>query len=321
MKPFCDHLGVTVPAECWDALRLDLSAELDSLGMGVEVDSERAVLWRSPSATGTVKADRIGKVWKVGTSGSVCAGLRAAGRFESYLAAIGAQPHRVTRLDATVDVQADAAPIVAEVTRAGRAGELQLTRKAVPAGDVLNFSGVRVDGEVTGTVYVGSKRADVRMVVYDKRHERIARKLPDVGNLTRYELRLRAGTGVTLRDAAEPAGVFWHYASPGFLPRPPEAPEWAPGGTGYELAKSAPALPAARLQRRVELSAEIGSLLALAGEVGPYGVEFLCGLIRARARGAGVSPAETAPVALSGPPSSPDAVGDATPTGSPTRPC
>lgn len=285
--------------------------------MGVEVESEKSVLWRTPAATGTVKADRIGKVWKLGTSGSVCAGLRAAGRFESYLAAIGGFPHRVTRLDASVDVPVDAAPIVAEVTRAGQAGELQLTRKSVQPRDVLSYSGVRVDGAISGTVYVGPRRADVRMVVYDKRHERIARKLPDIGNLTRYELRLRSGTGVTLRDAADPAGVFWHYASPGFLPSPPGAPSWVPGGTGFELAKLPPQLPAARLQRRVELSSELGSLLALALEVGPYGVELLCSLIRKRARGAGVSPAESPSEALGG------AVGDLNalpPTGTPPDP-
>ena len=82
MKPFCDHLGVTVPAEWWDALRLDINSELDTIGMGVEVESEKSVLLRTPAASGTVKADRIGKVWKLGTSGAVCAGLRAAGRFE-----------------------------------------------------------------------------------------------------------------------------------------------------------------------------------------------------------------------------------------------
>lgn len=319
MKAFCDHVAVTVPADVWDLLRVELSTELDTLGMGVEVDAERAVLWREPSATGTVKAEKVGRVWKVGTSGAVCAGLRAAGRFESYLAAIGQFPHRVTRLDATVDVKTDAAPVVAEVTRAGRAGELQLTRKSVKPKDVVTLTGVRVDGEISGTVYVGAKRADVRMVVYDKRHERITRKLPDVGNLTRYELRLRSGTGVTLKDAAEPDGVFWHYADPAFLSRPSGAPEWVPGGTGYELQRLEPSLPAARLKRRVEASAEIGSLLALAHEVGPYGVDFLCSLLRARAGGAGVSPADTA-VAPCEPPDGLNAAGATTAPDSPTRP-
>lgn len=296
--PFCDFIGVTVPAEVWDALRDDVEAELESLGMGVEVDDDRSVLWRdSEGGSGTVKASKVGKVWALGTSGAVCAGLRAAGRFHDYLAAIGAHPHRVTRLDATLDVQVDAAPVVAEVTRAGRAGELSLTRKAVKPADVLAFSGVRADGAVSGTVYVGSKRADVRLVVYDKQHERASRKLPDSGPLTRYELRLRAGAGVTLRDAAAPASVFWHFlCGVGLesLPSVDRAPEWSAEGTGFVLERTAPPLPAQRLKRRCETSADLRALVALAESCGPYGVELLVGHIRAMAgRGAGVSPAST----------------------------
>lgn len=83
-EPFCDFVGVTVPAEHWDALRVDMSAELDAIGMHVELDQERAVLWRSSDARGTVNAKRVGMVWAIGCSGSVCAGLRLAGRFEAY---------------------------------------------------------------------------------------------------------------------------------------------------------------------------------------------------------------------------------------------
>ena len=301
MKPsdaFCDFIGITVPAEVWDGLREDVEAELQSLGMGVEVDEDRAVLWRASDGTGTVKANRVGKVWALGTSGAVCAGLRAAGRFNDYLAAIGTRPHRVTRLDATIDVQADAAPLVATITRSGRNGELSLTRKSVKPSDVTAFTGVRADGVETGTVYVGARRADVRLVVYDKQHERASRKLPDTGPLTRYELRLRSGVGITLRDAAAPASVFWHFVdgvlSGGPCERPDGVPVWAPEGSGFELERTAPPLPAQRLKRRVEASADLRSLITLAEACGPYGVELLIGHIRSMAtRGAGVSPAVT----------------------------
>ena len=295
--PFCDFIGVTVPAEVWDSLREDVESELQALGMGVEVDEERAVLWRTSEGHGTVKANRVGKVWALGASGSVCAGLRAAGRFNDYLAAIAIRPHRVTRIDASIDVQADAAPLVAGITRAGRAGGLSLTRKSVKPSDVTTFLGVRADGVETGTVYVGARRADVRLVAYDKQHERAARKLPDVGPLTRYELRLRSGTGVTLRDAAMPASVFWHFL--GDVPmvtslRPEGVPQWTPEGSGFVLERTAPPLPAQRLKRRVEQSADLRALVALAEACGPYGVELLVSHIRSMAgRGAGVSPAVT----------------------------
>jgi hypothetical protein len=291
--PFCDFLGVTVPSEVWDELRLEVSAELDSIGMRVEVDEDRSVLWRTPDSFGTVKANRVGKVWSLGASGAVCAGLRVAGRFNDFLAAIGTRPHRVTRLDASLDVQADAPPIVAEVTRSGRAGELSLTRQAIKPSDVTTFGGVRPDGQVTGTVYLGPRRGSARMVVYDKQHERISRKLSDCGPLTRYELRLRAASGVTLRDAAEPASVFWHHVAPDFLPSPSDAPAWVPGGSGFTIERTPPPLPAARLLRRIEGSVELAALVALAESCGPYGIELLVSRIRAMG-GAGVSPAAAA---------------------------
>lgn len=303
-EPFCDYVGVTVPSEHWAGLRADLEAELDAIGMGLESDQERVVLWRSPGAgsTGTVRAERRGMVWAIGTSGVVCAGLRLAGRFNSYLANIGTRPHRVTRLDAAVDVQEDAAPIVERLAAAGRRGELSLTRKGIPAKHVETHIGTRVDGVETGTVYLGSKQADARMVVYDKRHERICRKLPDVGNLTRYELRLRGGTGITLRDVAAPAGVFWHHAAPDFLSRPDPLGatlEWSPGGTGFELTRLEPLPAAKRLQSRIRGSVEVVSLLKLAAAVGPFGFDLLVSELqrladRPQLGVQGLAPAETA---------------------------
>jgi hypothetical protein len=292
MKPFCDWLGVTVAAEDWDALRLDISDDLDSIGMHVAVDKPGEVLWRA--GMGTVKAVKRHRVWALGCSGAACSGLRVADRFNSYLAAIGTRPHRVTRLDASMDIQVDAAPIVAEVTRAGRAGELSLTRKKIRPIDVTTVLSARdSDGAVTGTVYCGPKRSDARMVVYDKQAERKHRKLVDSGPLTRYELRLGSRTGVTLRDASEPELVFWHYASPDFLPRPEGMAEWDAYGTGFELSRVEPLLPYQRLLRRIEASGELVALVAAAESCGPRGLEFLISRIRRMSKGAGEAPAES----------------------------
>jgi hypothetical protein len=137
------------------------------------------------------------------------------------------------------------------------------------------------------------------MVVYDKQHERMHRwKLPDCGPLTRYELRVRSGVGISLRDAAEPASLFWHFAAPDFLPAPTGAAEWAPGGEGFALVKLPPFPAGQRLRRRVRDSAEVTALLKLALEVGPYGFSLLVSEMRALLpAGAGVqglAPAETA---------------------------
>jgi hypothetical protein len=295
MKPFCDWLGVTVAADYWAALRLDITDDLDAIGMHVEVDQPGQVLWRAGKTSATVKATKRHRVWALGCSGAACSGLRAAGRFNSYLAAIGTRPHRVTRLDATLDVQADAAPIIQEVARAGHAGELSLTRKKIRPSSVKTILAPRdSDGAMTGTVYCGPKRGDVQMVVYDKQNERISRKLMDTGPLARFEARLGSRTGVTLRDASDPESVFWHYASPDYLSRPEGIAEWVPAGTGFELARVEPLLPYQRLLRRIEASVELLALVAAAESCGPAGVEFLVSRIRRMAGGAGVSPAVTA---------------------------
>lgn len=285
-RPFADFIGFTVPAEDWPELCDELRPELEGVGMSLERDEERVKLWRSGGdGWGTVKQEVRGKVWAVGISGTVCAGLRAAGRLASLLASVGARPHRVTRLDAAVDVREDAAPVVARLTAAGRRGELALTRKRIQPKTVETHLGLRVDGVESGTVYLGGRAAEARMVVYDKRHERIGRKLPDIGNLTRYELRLRGGLGLSLRDCYEPAAVFWHHAAPDFLPAPADAPPWTPAGEGYELERLPPPTPLARMYAVLDRSTDVRSLLTLADQVGPYGLRMLIARLERMAEG------------------------------------
>lgn len=302
-EPFADFIGVTVPAGEWLDLHAELSPELEGLGMSLEVDSESVKLWRAGGdGYGTVQEKRIGQVWAIGVSGTVCAGLRAAKRMQSFLAAVAARPHRVTRLDASLDLPIDAAPVVARIAAAGRRGELALTRKAIAPNTVETHLGLRVDGVESGTVYCGSKSAEARMVVYDKRHERISRRLPDIGDLTRFECRLRGGLGISLRDCAEPAPVFWHHVAPDFLPRPDGVEAWTPGAVGFVLDRLQPPTPYARMLAVLDQSADVRRLLTLADQVGPYGLRALLARIEAMGRGAGESsPADAPSEAPTGP--------------------
>ena len=233
LEPFADFIGVTVPFGEWADLRADLVPELEGIGMSVERDEPRLKLWRAgDDARGTVQERVMGQVVAIGISGTVCAGLRVAARMRAVLSAVAARPHRVTRLDASLDLKLDAAPVIAAITAKGRRGELSLTRKRIAPTAVETHLGLRVDGVETGTVYCGSKSADARMVVYDKRHERICRKLPDAGDQVRFECRLRSGVGITLRDCDQPGPVFWHHAAPDFLDCPPGTLPWSPAAEG-----------------------------------------------------------------------------------------
>lgn len=280
---FCDYVQVTFPEEGWLDARGAVGPVLDSIGMQVEVDDERGglVLWRG-GGDGTVKAKRINGVYALGASGSVLAGLRMAGLLHRYLSEVGAQPHRVTRLDVTLDVPERTAPVIEKIaTDVVSADGVALSRKRVSAKHCTRYVTRTAQGEDTGTIYLGSAQADVRLCVYDKQQERIDKGLPDVGHpLTRYELRLRGGTGVTLRDAVEPEAVFWHYVSPAVLPKPLGVPEWVAHGSGFYLDRPELPLPAERLRRRVQASADAVALVRLADEVGPYGFAMLCSELR-----------------------------------------
>jgi hypothetical protein len=217
------------------------------------------------------------------------------GRFNSYLAAFGVRPHRVTRLDASVDLPEDGPAAVASVASAGRSGGLSLTRKSIKPQAVTTLLAARVsDGALTGTVYCGTPQADVRMCVYDKQEERLSRGLSDIGPLTRYELRLKSKVGISLRDAAEPAAIFWHHASPGFLPAPADSPPWVSSGAGFDLAYPAPLLPSQRLLKRLDSSEDMRDLVRLAVECGPYGLRLLVSRLESLAGVQGLAPAETA---------------------------
>ena len=279
---FCDYVQVTVPTEAWADTRDAVEPVLDSIGLQVEVDDERSgnVLWRG--GDGTVKAKRIGPVYALGASGSVLAGLRMAGLLHRYLAEVGAQPHRVTRLDVSLDVRERTSPVIERLAAAVISPEgVALSRKRVSPKHCTRYVSRTPQGEDTGTIYLGSAQADVRLCLYDKQQERIDKGLPDIGHpLTRYELRLRGGTGVTLRDAADPEAVFWHYAAPAIMPRPAGVSDWVSHGTGFQLDPADLPLPAERLRRRVQASADAAALVKLADAVGPYGFAMLVSELR-----------------------------------------
>jgi len=299
---FCDFLSVTFDRADWEQVRQAMTPALDSIGAQVDYDTPDATLWRA--GDGTVNAKRYRHVMSVGATGAILAALRFSGAFSAYLSAIGSVPHRVTRMDASKDVETPTAPVIASlVDRASSSDGLQLTRKRIRSSDVTRLVSRQSDGSDTGTVYLGTKDADVRACVYDKRVERMKNGYCDVGPLTRYELRCRSGVGMSLRDAYEPASLFWNFMAPDVLTAPDSVAEWIPCPGGFAIDWPDMPSPLARLQRRVESSDEVAALLRLADQVGPYGFRMLVVAMERRRDGVtGPAPSETAPDAMYGPP-------------------
>ena len=294
---FCDDLRVTIPGDRWEAFQPALAAALGDVGMAPEYSTPERSGWRLDG--GTVVAARYGFVRSISASGQALARMRGVGMLGNFLAMLGAGAHRVTGIHCTLDVREPTPPALTRVLdRASSPEGLKAGRKRIPVETLQRYLTRQPDGSDTGTVYCGAKSNEIRPVVYDKRAERIARGLPDLGyDLTRYELRLR-GVGASLRDAYEPASLFWRYMAPDFLPRPDGVPDWSSVAEDYDLPRSDPLLPGQRLLRRLDASADLSDLVKLAASFSG-GVDLLCAHIRRRAvrteEGVqGLAPAEAA---------------------------
>lgn len=276
---FADDFRCSMAADSWDEISHQLETVAGDAGFLLDFEKERVRQLRLDG--GTIRTELTRGLRMVSCSGQALARLRSVQLLGQFLAVIGNVPHRVTGLHATLDRPEATGPhLAAIVARAASDDGLRAGRKRIPRTALLEYRQHLPDGSHTGSVYCGTKHAEIRPFVYDKRQERIARGLPDIGHdLTRWELRLRSGVGLSLRDVYQPAAVFWHYMAPDFLPRPEGVPEWQSGADGFAYDRPSPPLPAARLLRAAEGSEHLRELVKLAGAF-PGGVDFLCAIVR-----------------------------------------
>lgn len=275
---FCDWLDVTYAPDCapWPEVnRLLLDCDFDA-----ESSDRSTYVYRHGAAVVMFGPSR-GSM-RVSTSGAACALLRGLGLWDVFLSELGSCPHRVTRCDAALDLPMDGADLVARMRERYSCGSVSLTRKSVATS---TFLAVRPsDGRETGTWYAGRRsRARMTARVYDKAWEALCKRGEVLPPTARIEITASGGdSGVTLRDAACPAGLFWHVAAPSLLDAPEGSPVWVPN---QDLGWSAPRRefdPAALLRRRVESSALLDALALVADELGPNGRDYLIGLIEGR---------------------------------------
>ena len=269
---FCDWLDVTTPPAEEYRLRSELVPML--CAAGCEKVNDDLLRFNG----GTVKFIANSKWFKVGLSGQVIALLRMSRLWESLLSVIGEGPHRVTRVDAAVDLPLDGADAIQELQAAYPRGEVRLSQRPVRVSELLS---TRQDGRKTGTWYVGHRgKTEVTCRVYDKANEALEKRGELMPPTTRCELTVCKGVSPTLRDAAQPERLFWHYMSPAVLRRPEGVPEWDSGwGEGWTMER-VEILPAGRLKRRIEESPELAALIELADAIGPGGRDYALRLIR-----------------------------------------
>jgi hypothetical protein len=288
---FADALTVTTPS---DARIPIVSAAvrdvLDAAGASLEYENEKGQLFRVGSQTGICRISSRNRVDIIYSSGQLLAHLRTHNLFGSFLSALSLTPHRVTRVDATLDVAVDAVPQLSLHTARARSGAISLSRKTIKASDVTQFlcSASYDPAVLTGSTYVGDRRtAKVYLLIYDKRNERIVSGFPDPGPLTRFELVVRSEMGPTLRDAAEPTSMFYHFVAPDVLARPAGVASWSPYAEGFTLEKFDPVSPTEKMYRLLDSSPDVARLVKLAHELGPQGNRILAAALERLSRGLG----------------------------------
>jgi hypothetical protein len=266
-SPHCDRLTVTVPRSHDAALR-DVQAET-GLMLSATPSPKIPGLWVLPEGGTLLYTVRPGFAM-LEASGRALTALRAAHVFGDYLSALGALPHRVSRLDAALDIPIRSAPELHRIYALGKGGMISLSRKRLQPTEVGQwFSPALYPDEPldTGSVYLPKKAEGTKRqyaTVYDKRQERLARGYPDPGPLLRLEAVAARGKGATLGDAWDPTGIFWDIIAPDIWPCPPDTPAWASGAHPWVGEGLVPTSVAVRLDRYLEGPAG-AELVRLAG--------------------------------------------------------
>ena len=288
---FCDYVSCTTPREHYPEVSASLLELLRAAGGHAEQDGLLRLGER-----GTFKHQVKYGVGVYSLSGDALAELRRSRAvfdwLGEWLTIIGAYSHRVTRLDAAVDIPAEASAVVGRFYQRARRGRVQITRKSFRPQEVKRWFGPAVvDGRETGTVYLGARgKRDVTVRVYDKRNEVLQRVVDDHGPLTpellalndpgplvRYELEFGRKVEKTLRDVYEPAKLFWHYARESLLPglEPADVGSWEPHAVGFSVPRSE-SLPAEQLRLLLDTSKDIQRAVVLADRCGLNGRDLLC---------------------------------------------
>jgi hypothetical protein len=268
---FCDWLDVTCSPEV--SFLSNIRAFCDrNLWPVAYQDKERVMI---QVGTGKLALDTKKRFHRASASGAVLSVFRAAGVLEQYLALLGAVPHRITRLDAALDLPVDGPQILRALESRYPSDNVSLTRKSLRVTRL--YSARRSDGQLTGTWYVGHRsNARVTARVYDKQNEVLEKTGVESPPRTRYELTFKKDLGCTLRDCLMPASLFYQYASGTLLERPEGIPDWVPDkDADWSSVPVDVALPYEVFCRRVELSPEIDRLAELAAQFGEVGQPVL----------------------------------------------
>lgn len=278
----CDFVRVTVPPGDVDSVMSDISPCLDAIGASADSQGSYRV------GTGVFSQKVSHGVGVFSASGQILAELRAHGLLSQFLMSFSSSPHKVTRVDAAMDVPIYAPDAVRSVYFLAHNEKISLSRKVVKRRNVSkHFSPVLYEessSRETGSVYCGGPKAEVRAVIYDKRQEILVKRGFDIGeHRTRVECRVSSGMSPSLRDVFEPAPMFHHFMSPCLVNAPDPPVAWVSSGGSFSLNR-APVLPFPRLRSIVDGSRDFERVFAIASSLGEPGLLMALSFIEKRMR-------------------------------------
>jgi len=267
---FCDWLDVTCsPADSFIETLVDWFAV-----QGFSVTSfgdDKALTYRLGS--GTLRLDKRFNFHRASASGTCIGELRKHGLFRDYVNILGSVGHKVTRLDAAVDVGVDAPIVLSRLEKAYNQGEFRFGRKGLRTTTI--FKRRESDNALTGTWYAGHRtKARVTARVYDKQNERLERGII-TPPLTRYELTFSKDYGCSLWDVLMPTSLFYSHASGSLLDAPASGFDaWDSRGLVPWVSEPVDTdLTLERFSKRVAYSPDLAHICALAARFGAQGEE------------------------------------------------
>lgn len=266
----CDWLDVTCSPD--DSFIEVLDDWLCGAGVGVKFRDERSIIYHINE--GVLKVDSKFNFHRASASGAFIGWLRELGLYRDYVNILGSVPHKVTRLDAALDVSADAPPILSCLCGLYE-GSYSFGRKALRTKTILETR--LSDGALTGTWYAGHmSKARVSCRVYDKQQERLNRGIV-IAPKTRYEITFRKDYGASLWDALMPKSIFYTHSSGLISPPSSGFDEWSSRGLVPWVSDPVDTdLTLDKFMRSVEHSVELSYLMGKGGSAfGSQGKELV----------------------------------------------
>ena len=276
---FCDALSVTYsPA---DSPILDIQKFILDVGGWPQNPFKCSYQYGAPSTSKTqgdmwFRMLERAKFTKIEIKAKGISFLRAHGYWEEYLSLLGSSPHTVTRLDAAHDFPLDYSDVSEVFLSHFPSWRVPLSRKGYAMEK--RYETMRPDNKLTSTIYVGDRgRTKYYLRLYDKMFEMWSRdkdKSKELGApLTRLELECAKEVNCSLKDAYDPAPLFYHVLKELlFKDVQGSVREWIPGG---EFTWKMPAIeklhPAVRLKSLVDGSQDVKNILHLSSQVSKEG--------------------------------------------------